>query len=178
MAMAADGDRVLFDFKQPEAVKAWVAVNDGVMGGVSDGRFSITKQGTMEFFGTLSLEHNGGFTSVRSRSTKLALREGDVLLLRLRGDGRQYLLNLYVPTVQMAYSYWAEVPTRAGEWTEVRIPLKACYATSFGRRVERAGPVNAARVNGIGFMLYDKKPGPFKLEVDWVKVVSENNPGK
>jgi hypothetical protein len=32
------------------------------------------------------------------------------------------------------------------------------------------GPVEPSQINGLGFMLADKKPGPFKLEVGWVKV--------
>ena len=60
----ADEARTLFDFAKPDAAQAWQPVNDGVMGGVSDGRFRITDRGTMEFLGTLSLENNGGFASV------------------------------------------------------------------------------------------------------------------
>jgi monofunctional biosynthetic peptidoglycan transglycosylase len=165
----ADEARMLFDFARPDAAAAWQPVNDGVMGGVSEGRFRITEQGTMEFSGTLSLENNGGFASVRSRRTDLGLKPDDTLLIRLRGDGREYLLNLYVPTLRMASSYRAAIPTKAGEWTEVRIPLKDCYATSFGNKLPNAGPVDAARVNSIGFMLADKKAGPFRLEVAWVK---------
>jgi len=170
-ADADDRGRTLFDFTKPDAAQAWQPVNDGVMGGVSDGRFKITDQGTMEFFGTLSLENNGGFASVRSRRSNLGLKPDDTLLIRLRGDGREYLLNLYVPTLQIAYSYRAAIPTKAGEWIEVKIPLKDCYATSFGQKVANAGPVDASKVNSLGFMLSDKKAGPFKVEVAWVKVV-------
>lgn len=60
-------DERLFGFDSPDAAQQWQAVNDGVMGGISDGRFRITADQTMEFFGTLSLENNGGFASVRSR---------------------------------------------------------------------------------------------------------------
>lgn len=166
-----DKGRTLFDFAKPDAARAWQPVNDGVMGGVSDGRFRITEQGTMEFFGTLSLENNGGFASVRSRRSDLGLKPDDTLLMRVRGDGRDYLLNLYVPALRIAYSYRAAIPTKAGEWTEVRIPLKDCYATSFGDKVPDAGPVDAPKVNSMGFMLADKKAGPFKLEVAWVKAI-------
>jgi NADH dehydrogenase [ubiquinone] 1 alpha subcomplex assembly factor 1 len=169
-----DDARVLFDFAKPEAAQAWQPVNDGVMGGVSDGRFRITDEGTMEFFGTLSLENNGGFASVRSRRADLGLKPDDTLVIKLRGDGREYLLNLYVPSLRVAYSYRAPIPTRAGEWTEVKIPLKDCYATSFGNKVPDAGPVDAPKVNSMGFMLADKKAGPFKLEIAWVKVASRN----
>jgi NADH dehydrogenase [ubiquinone] 1 alpha subcomplex assembly factor 1 len=169
-SMAGDGERMLFDFSKPNAAQVWQPVNDGVMGGVSDGRFKITDQGTMEFFGTLSLENNGGFASVRSRRSNLGLKPDDTLLIRLRGDGREYLINLYVPSLQIAYSYRAAIPTKAGEWIEVKIPIKDCYATSFGQKVPNAGPVDASKVNSIGFMLSDNKAGPFKLEIAWVKV--------
>jgi hypothetical protein len=88
--MAADGDRMLFDFTGPDAAKSWGNVNDGVMGGLSDGRFKINDDKEMEFFGTLSLDNNGGFASVRSRPKKLALEKGDALIARVRGDGREY----------------------------------------------------------------------------------------
>ncbi len=78
----------LFGFASPNAVADWQAVNDGVMGGVSDGRFRITDRQTLEFYGTLSLENNGGFASVRSRPRALGLQAGDTLVARVRGDGR------------------------------------------------------------------------------------------
>ena len=71
-------DRVLFKFDNAEAAKPWQTVNDGVMGGRSDGRFKINEDKKMEFFGTLSLENNGGFASVRSREAKLGLEKDDV----------------------------------------------------------------------------------------------------
>lgn len=161
----------LFDFSKPDAAKQWQTVNDGVMGGVSDGRFRVSDQGIMEFFGTLSLENRGGFASVRSKAKTLGLNEGDVIVARLRGDGREYHFNLRVPTRRIAFSYRASFETKAGEWQEVKVPLKDFQATSFGRPVRNAEPVDAGKVNSIGFLLADKKAGPFKLEIDWIKVV-------
>ena len=65
--VAVAEDRILFKFDNPEAAKPWQTVNDGVMGGRSSGRFKINDDKNMEFFGTLSLENNGGFASVRAR---------------------------------------------------------------------------------------------------------------
>lgn len=59
LVMADDTPKVLFVFTGADAAKEWQSVNDGVMGGVSEGRFKITDNKTMEFFGTLSLENNG-----------------------------------------------------------------------------------------------------------------------
>ena len=170
-AMADDMPKVMFDFTGAEAAKEWQTVNDGVMGGVSEGKFKITDKKTLEFYGTLSLENNGGFASVRTKAKKLGLEKGDVLLVRVRGDGREYSMNLHVPRPLVAFSYRETVQTKKDEWIEVRLPLDKFQATSFGRPVKDAGPVDPQEVNGLGFLLGDKKAGPFKLEVEWIKVV-------
>lgn len=169
-AMADNKPDVLFDFTRPAAAMEWQTVNDGVMGGVSEGRFEVTAN-TLTFFGTLSLENNGGFASVRTKAKQLGLQDGDTLIARIRGDGREYSLNLYVDKPRMAFSYRATVPTKKDTWLEVKVPLDRFEATSFGRVVEDAGPVKPEEVHAIGFLIGDKRAGPFKLEVAWIKRV-------
>jgi monofunctional biosynthetic peptidoglycan transglycosylase len=161
----------LFAFESPDAAAGWQTVNDGVMGGVSDGRFRITQGQTLEFSGTLSLENNGGFASVRSRPRTLGLQTGDTLVVRVRGDGREYQLNLYASGRRRAFSYRAPLQTRSGEWIEVAVALDRFEATSFGRVLRGEGPVDPRNVTSIGFLLAEKTPGPFLLEVAWVKVL-------
>ena len=168
--MADDTQRTLFDFSGADSAKEWQTVNDGVMGGVSDGRFKITDAKTMEFFGTLSLANNGGFASVRTKPKNLGIEQGDTLVAKVRGDGREYMLNLYPNRQRMAYSYRAAMQTKKDQWIEVKIPLDTFELTSFGRIVTNAGAVKPAEINSIGFMLGDKKAGPFKLEIEWIKV--------
>ncbi len=157
-AIARSLELPLFAFPSSAATAEWQTVNDGVMGGVSDGRFRITDRQTLEFHGTLSLENNGGFASVRSRPRTLGLQTADTLHARVRGDGREYQLHLYTPSRRMAFSYRAPVPTRTSEWTEVRIPLDRFEATSFGRVMREAGPVDPDRVASVGFLLADGTP--------------------
>ena len=166
---AEDKERLLFTFERPGAAARWQTANDGVMGGRSDGRFKINEDKNMEFFGTLSLENNGGFASVRSIGSNLGLEKGDSIVARVRGDGREYSLNLYTPTRRTAFSYRAEFKTRKDEWIEVRIPLDTFVATSFGRII-RNQQLDPSEVTGLGILLGDKKAGPFKLEIDWIKV--------
>jgi monofunctional biosynthetic peptidoglycan transglycosylase len=71
----------------------------------------------------------------------------------------------------MAFSYRAPLPTTKGEWRDVEIPLADFIPTSFGRRVQSMGPVEPDQISGTGFMLSDKKAGPFAMEVAWLKVV-------
>ena len=161
--------RPLFDFAGPEAAQQWQAVNDGVMGGVSDGRFRITPESTLEFFGTLSLENNGGFASVRTKPADLDINAEDDLVVRVKGDGREYVLNLYTKSRRMAFSYRAPLPTVKNEWAEVAVPLEDFIPTAFGNRVQGIGPVEPDEITSISFMLSDKKAGPFKMQVEWVK---------
>jgi len=157
--MADESPKVLFDFTGADVAKEWQTVNDGVMGGVSDGKFKITDKKTLEFYDTLSLENNGGFASVLSKVKKLGLEKGDVLVARVRGDGREYSMNLHVPRPLTAFSYRATVQTKKDEWIEVTLRLDKFVATSFGRVVKDPGPVDPQEVNGLGFLLGDKRAG-------------------
>lgn len=151
-AMAEDTLQLLFDLTGADAAKEWQPVNDGVMGCVSEGKFRITDKNTLEFFGTLSLENNGGFASVRTRAMKLGLEKGDTVVAKVRGDGREYTLSLYLNKPLIAFSYRATVQTRKDEWIEVQVPLEEFEATSFGRVVKDAGQVDPKEVNALGFM--------------------------
>lgn len=42
-------------------------------------------------------------------------------------------------------------------------------AMSFGRVVQNQ-PLDSNEFNGVGILLGDKKAGPFKLEIEWIKV--------
>ncbi len=161
-------DRVLFSFENAEAAKQWQPVNDGVMGGRSDGRIKINEDKIMEFFGTLSLENNGGFASVRSRETQLGLEKDDSIVIRVRGDGRDYNFRLDVPVSVSRNSYRQSFKTKKDEWIEVTLPMNKFVATWRGSVFpnEKFDPSN---VTGMGIQLSDNKPGPFKLEVEWIK---------
>ncbi len=174
-AMAEEKLVPFFDFTGSNTAKEWQAVNDGVMGGVSEGNFRITDAKTMEFFGTLSLANNGGFASVRSKARKLGLEKGDTVVARVRGDGREYTLNLYPNRSRTAFSYRATVQTEKEKWIEIRVALDDFEATSFGRVVKEAGPVKPEEITSVGFLLGDKKAGPFKMEIEWIKVERTDN---
>ena len=166
--MAKDGGRVLFKFDDPNAAKPWQTVNDGVMGGRSNGRFKINDDKKLEFYGTLSLENNGGFASVRARGVDLGLAKDDVIVARVRGDGREYNFNLY--SQRTRNSYRQSFKTKRDEWIEIELPVDKFVATWRGR-VFPNEKLDPSQINGLGIFLGDKKAGPFKLEVEWIKVI-------
>jgi monofunctional biosynthetic peptidoglycan transglycosylase len=135
------------------------------------GRFKINENKKMEFFGSLSLENNGGFASVRARGTKLDLKKGDSIVVRVRGDGRNYNFNLYAQNNLGGYSYRQSFKTKKGEWVEVKLPLDKFTATWRGR-VFPNQKLDPRKVTGVGILLGDKKPGQFKLEVEWIKAAT------
>ncbi|GAB5404564.1 MAG: hypothetical protein Aurels2KO_27950 [Aureliella sp.] len=168
MAAIAE-DRVLFSFDRPADAGAWQSVNDGVMGGRSIGRFRVNSDKNLEFFGSLSLLNNGGFASVRARRDGLRLEQDDVIVARVRGDGRAYQFNLYAQPGLRGYSYRQPFKTTKGRWIEVEFPISKSIATWRGG-VYPNEKLDPSKVAGMGILLGDKRPGAFKLEVDWIKV--------
>ena len=146
----------------------WQIVNDDVMGGVSTSRFVVGTNGVARFSGTLSLENNGGFASVRSEGKLPDLTGHEVLVVRVKGDGRTYQMRVRSEVDGGATDYRAEFPTRQGVWTEHRLPLADFVATWRAQTLPDAPPINPARVMSLGFLMADKKAGPFALEIDWV----------
>lgn len=146
----------------------WVAVNDGVMGGRSQGGPEVAG-GTLRFSGVLSLENNGGFSSVRTVGRSFDFSGASAVVLRVRGDGRTYQLRLATDASYrgITVSWGGEFPTVAGQWTEVRVPLAGLRPSVRG--VELQGPpMDPARVRELGLLLGDKREGPFQLDVDWI----------
>ena len=160
--------KLLTDFSDASVARQWLSVNDNVMGGISKGGFRITDKNTLEFSGNLSLENRGGFTSIRTRPADLNLGGYDRIAVRLKGDGRTYYLNMMTSSRSSASSYRAPMKTKS-DWQEVRINLKDFVYTSFGRILAGAAPLKANDIRSVGITLADKKAGPFRLEVGWIR---------
>ena len=163
--------RSLTDFEARENKKLdWGVVNDGVMGGRSKGRLTFTDSGTLLFRGDLSLENNGGFSSLRTRTLDLDLSGRAGLAMRVKGDGRSYQVRLGTDARYrgMEVSFMAAFPTKKGEWTEVNVPFSDLTGTFRGRTLKNE-VFNPSEVRRLGLLLADKKAGPFSLEVDWIR---------
>lgn len=120
-------------FGSDDALKAWTSVNDGVMGGVSKGGFKRSGEGTLLFSGELSLANNGGFASIRMKQSELGLEGTFGIIVKAKGDGRTYWLDLRAADQMGGTSYRAYLPTTAGEWKETRVPFEDFKLQAFGR---------------------------------------------
>ena len=165
-------EKTLATFESEDCLEAWTSVNDGVMGGISKGGFSRTEQGTLIFKGELSLENNGGFASIRMKPTPLDLSGMESLVVKAKGDGRTYWLELRAANQMAASSYRAYLPTKAGEWAEISVPLADFKLQAFGRDLPSKA-LDSATVASVGITLADKKAGPFALEIESMKASPE-----
>jgi monofunctional biosynthetic peptidoglycan transglycosylase len=159
----------LIDFSNPDPTVRWYVVNDGVMGGRSTSDIELTDEGTGMFSGYVSLENNGGFASIRATFESLDLSPYSGLALRVKGDGRSYQVRLRLGGSFDGVAYSAAFETDPGEWQEIRLPFTEFEPTFRGRRPRGAGPLDPSRIRQVGFLIGDKREGPFRLEVAWVK---------
>ncbi len=159
--------RILFDFG-PDDQAVWRSVDDVVMGGVSRGAFRLSGEGTGLFTGTLSLENNGGFASVRAEIGRGDLSSFDGLEIKVRGDGRTYQLRLRTDGRLDGVAYRASFTTGCRTWMIARIPFDRFEASFRGRAVPDAPPLDTSRIRQLSLMLADGQPGDFSLEIDHV----------
>lgn len=158
----------IVDFR-PDNRLEWRAVNDGVMGGVSQSAIQPTEENTGLFSGVLSLENNGGFASVRTELGTCDLSEEAGLELRVKGDGRTYQVRLRTDDRFDGIAYRADFDTSEDEWITAQIPFDRFQATFRGSRVADAPPLDVSRIRQLAFMLADKRPGRFSLEIDYAR---------
>mgnify|MGYP001818124747 FL=1 len=149
----------------------WILVNDGVMGGLSRSEFVVSDAGHATFRGDMSLENNGGFASVRGYLPKGIPTDAEVIELRVRGDGRTYQVRLRMGERFDGIAYRAEFDTAPDAWTVVRLLLTEFEPTFRGFRPRNAAPLNLTDVRQLGLMIADKKAGPFRLDVEWIRAV-------
>ncbi len=64
------------------------------MGGLSQATITNEVDGAICFKGTISLENNGGFSSVRYRFSRKDIARYTKLQIRLKGDGKRYQFRL------------------------------------------------------------------------------------
>ena len=163
----------LIDLQDPAELERLFIVNDGVMGGLSQGYLSRGEEG-LRFSGDLSLDNNGGFSSFRSnRDLDLSYAEGGRIVLRFRGDGRVYRFRLRMTDDFNVPSYTAEFGTKEGELMERSFTREDFVCTWRGYLVRDAPELDLSQVRALGFVIADKKEGPFEFELLGVDVRSK-----
>jgi len=158
---------ILFDFNAKAEVDAWRVVKDAVMGGLSEGEFSINLDGHGFFRGSVSLANNGGFVSVRHRFETQETENFSRFRIRLKGDGKPYQFRVKADA-SLPYSYIANIET-SGDWETFTIPFSDMYPAYRGRLLDLPN-FSGAKMAEIAFLIGNKKEETFALEIDYIKL--------
>jgi hypothetical protein len=159
---------MLFDFSGPSEIE-WTTINDVVMGGVSNSTFKILSDSTALFSGSVSLENNGGFASVRTVPQLHDLRDHQGIILRIKGDGKRYSFRIRTDPDFDGIAYRTDFKTEKDKWMEIILPFSDFEPVFRGRILRNVPPLEKDTIYQFGFLIADKQTGPFALQIDWIK---------
>lgn len=155
---------LLFDFDKDSSLADWYIMDDVVMGGRSDGNLVLSEDGHGIYSGYVSLENNGGFSSVRLNLETVDASTHRSIVLRVKGDGKAYQVRIK-PSRRQYFSYVNTFDTIEGEWTEVALSLADFYPTFRGRRLDMPN-YDGLVIEELGILIGNKKNESFKLLID------------
>jgi monofunctional biosynthetic peptidoglycan transglycosylase len=158
-------NRLIFDFSDPPQAEFWLPVNDVVMGGISSGTMAQHSPKSAFFTGVVSLEHGGGFASVRTPPAEYNLSAFTGLTLLFKGDGKRYKLNLTDDQSREGLLFQANFSTTSEEWTEEFFPFDGFIPMFRGRPVLNHPPLRTQVIKSFGLMISGKQSGEFSLEI-------------
>ncbi|GAB1865759.1 Probable complex I intermediate-associated protein 30, mitochondrial [Camponotus japonicus] len=179
--------------RDPKSLDQWVITCDSdYEEGFSTATLELSPIGTGIFSGTLSTRlpkdgriKNAGFCNITTIPKQKSFKR-DVchdwtpythLVLRIRGDGRCYTLNIstrgiFDLTWNDVYHY--VLYTRGGPyWQYVRIPFSKFVFSSKGRLQDDQTVIMLHEVTNFGISLGDDVNGHFKLEIDYIGLESD-----
>ena len=155
--------QLIFDFNHNTNTNDWKIIDDVVMGGNSNGKFTIDNDGNGVFSGDVSLENNGGFSSLRYQFNKINTTKDSKVTIRLKGDGKDYQFRIK-NNRNTYYSYITSFKT-TGNWENIIINLKDLYP-SFRGRTMNSPNFGGDSFEEIVFLIGNKKNESFNLILD------------
>eukprot|EP00898_Chlorokybus_atmophyticus_P008474 jgi/Chlat1/8628/Chrsp86S00660 len=180
--------KLLLGFDDDEVVgPEWGALDDVVMGGVSESALRVVRdyEGEKEgggdkptsvavFGGVVRTENRGGFASVRTKNYEpaLDLSAYDGIALRVKGDGMRYKFIIRCDTNWDGVSYCRSFDTQKDVWQTIFLPFEEFKAVFRARSL----PLNGPRINTSNIVCMQLMLSKF----EWVHVSSAGvtRPGK
>ncbi|NXU55770.1 CIA30 protein, partial [Turnix velox] len=189
--------RVLWEFRSQEDLNKWVISSDVEIGGKSEVYLKMCRnnQGAL-LYGTLNTEvprdgetKYSGYCGMRAkpqvgsfaRKKYYDWSNFNSLYLRIRGDGRPWMVNIYTDPYfshqkDDLYSYFM-FPRGGPYWEEIKIPFSKFFLSSRGRVQDDQHPIwlDKASFLTLGFTIGDKVDGPFQLEFDFIGLLNDRS---
>jgi len=173
--------KTIFNFSQPSSDIAaiWGALDDVVMGGVSQSGIQFNPEGA-SFAGTVSTANSGGFASVRTRNFEppIDLSAFTGIALRVKGDGKRYKFMLRTETRWDGIAHCYSFDTEPNAWMTVQIPFTS-FIPVFRAKTVADAPLDPSQISAMQLMLskfeYDGalnprfEPGGFQLQIESIQ---------
>ena len=150
----------IFEFSSDINTDSWRVVDDVVMGGVSSGNFSINEEGYGDYNGKVSLENNGGFSSLRCDFSSINVNNYTKVVLKIKGDGKDYQFR--IKHKQSNYHSYIYTFSTDKKWQTIEIPLAKMHPAFRGKKLN-IGNFNAITIEQIAFLIANKKNEYFQL---------------
>ena len=158
-----DTSPVLFNGANANTLSNWYALDDGVMGGLSQGSLTLNDVGNMHYTGTVRLENNGGFSSIRHKFESKDVSCYAFVVLKIKGDGKNYQFRIKSDSSQR-FSYINSFKT-SGSWETIKLQLSSFYPSFRGYTLDK--PNYPGRVmEEISILIGNKRKQSFSLEIE------------
>lgn len=186
---------VIWRFGKQESLQNWTVTCDSDHNeGYSSATLNLNKLGHGLFSGELSTKvpkdgriKRAGYCNMTTlparksfkRETYLDWTSYNMLVMKVRGDGRSYVMN--VSTKGYFDILWDDIYhfvlyTRGGPYWQVsKIPFSKFFLSSRGRVQDRQFPIPLNKVTNFGISVGDKINGPFNLEIDYIGLEYDPN---
>ncbi|KND90381.1 Complex I intermediate-associated protein 30, mitochondrial [Tolypocladium ophioglossoides CBS 100239] len=195
------GPRPLYDFRTEERVRDCILMSDALIGGCSSGRLDYVSRGPgrapasfARFHGHISTAlppdrpgiQRSGYAAWRTPDqppTLFGKAVWDIdpytyLALRIKSDGRAYLVNLQTEAVEPTYLHQHRLfAKRPGQWETVLVKWNDFVRTNYGFVVEPQTELLRQKVRSVGVGLTDRVEGPFELCVERVWATNQVDEG-
>jgi NADH dehydrogenase [ubiquinone] 1 alpha subcomplex assembly factor 1 len=161
-------NREIFKFEKGLNLSGWEVEDDIVMGGRSRGRLEINEAGNAVFTGRISLDNDGGFSSIQYTFDPVAVSKYTTLVLGLKGDGKPYQVRVESER-RARHAYTAGFQT-SGDWETIEIPFASMVAIRHGDRLDLPN-YPGQQLSRIQILFGNGAAESFELEIDrlWLK---------
>ena len=162
-------DAIKIDFGKEKEGKYWRVINDGVMGGLSKGTKRLTTN-SMLFKGIVSLDNNGGFSSLRYPFSDKNISKCNEIEIRYRSAGISLAFTIAVSRRWYIPNYKIRLDKTLSKWTTKTIRLTDLRKHYIGKPMnETLNKKTLKEIVRIGFITDEKKYGDFEFEIDYIK---------
>lgn len=166
------GKAMKIDFGSEKDGISWMVINDGVMGGLSQGAVKLTNSSAI-LTGRISLENNGGFSAFRSSYDAFDLSAYKTVKIRYKLNGMACAFVLDVNRQFYLPNYKSKLPKTDGNWETIQFNLLEFQEEVLGKSTgNRLTKNQFSEIIRIGFITAEKRESDFELEVDWIEFLN------